>query len=177
MREAALAEWRAMGVRILLLDGHSPARYDLLADAFHPVDARDGSADVDQIVELVRGCDGVTTLSDASQATAAKVAGQLGLPGVGSERAEVARSKWRQRELLSGAGITVPCWRRVTGPDDLGEFYAEATGRAVLKPVDSAGSAGGARGRRRGRGAEAMAGGAVALAVPHGGHRGVLAGT
>ncbi|WP_245191836.1 ATP-binding protein [Amycolatopsis azurea] len=63
-----------------------------LADAFHPVDARDGSADVDQIVELVRGCDGVTTLSDASQATAAKVAGQLGLPGVGSERAEVARS-------------------------------------------------------------------------------------
>ncbi|WP_167336164.1 ATP-grasp domain-containing protein [Amycolatopsis alba] len=142
MREAALAEWRAMGVRVLLLDGHSPARYDLLADVFHPVDTRDGSADVDRIAELVRGCDGVTTLSDASQATAARIAGRLGLPGVGPERAEVARSKWRQRELLSKAGITVPCWRRVTGPDDIGEFYAETTGRAVLKPVDSAGSAG-----------------------------------
>lgn len=142
MRESAFVEWRAMGLQVLLLDGYSSARYDLLADDFYPVDARDGRAAVDRLVELARGCDGVTTLSDGSQATAALVAERLGLPGVGQERAAVARSKWLQRKLLARAGIAVPRWRRVNEVDDIGAFYAEASGRAVIKPVDSAGSAG-----------------------------------
>ncbi|MEO3753203.1 ATP-grasp domain-containing protein [Streptomyces sp. B6B3] len=142
MRAAAFAEWRAMGLSVVLADGWSASRYEHLVDEFEPLDPRDGSADLAAVTRLARGCDGLVTLSDDCQETAAAVAATLGLPGVGRAAAATARSKGRQRELCERAGMWVPRWRTVREPADLRAYFADGDRAAVLKPVDSAGSAG-----------------------------------
>ena len=142
MRWAAFLTWRLMGIDVVLVDGWASDRYEHLVHDCVLLDPRDGSADLDAIRDLGRGCDGVTTLADASQVTAATVAEGLGLPGVGRAAALVARSKLRQRELFEGTGVAIPRWRHVAGPEDVRAFFAARSGPAVLKPVDSAGSAG-----------------------------------
>jgi biotin carboxylase len=145
MRAGAFAAWRQLGLDVVLVDGHSQGRYEDLATEFWALDARDESADTSRIQEIARGCDGITTLSDDSQRTVAEIAAELGLPGVGAAAGSAARSKALQRSLCERAGMRVPRWRRVTGPDDLAEFYADGPTAAVIKPVDSAGGAGALR--------------------------------
>lgn len=145
MRSAAFAEWRQMDLDVVLVDGHSQGRYEDLATEFWALDARDQSADIGRIREIARGCDGITTLTDDSQRTVAVLAEELGLPGVGASAGAAARSKAIQRSLCERAGMRVPRWRRVTGPDDLADFYAQGPVAAVIKPVDSAGGAGALR--------------------------------
>jgi biotin carboxylase len=141
-RAAAFARWRSMGLELVLVDGHSDVRYEQLAHEFWPLDGRDGSADVERIAELARGCDGITTLADESQATVAAVAEEVGLPGLGSEAGKASRSKTQQRALCAAAGMPAPRWHDVRGLDDLREFFSDGPRRAVLKPVDNAGGAG-----------------------------------
>jgi biotin carboxylase len=141
-RAAAFAVWRLMGIDVVLVDGYSTERYEHLANEFHAMDQRDGSADLGRITELARGCDGITTLADNSQLTVAAIAEDLGLPGVGRAAASVARSKLRQRALFEHSDVTIPSWRQVDAPRDLEAFYADGARPAVLKPVDCAGSAG-----------------------------------
>jgi biotin carboxylase len=142
MRESAFVTWRQMGLHIVLADGYSSGRYEHLANEFAALDPRDGSADMDEILELARDCDGVTTLADNSQLTAAAVAEDLGLAGIGRAAAAIARSKLLQRSLCERAGLPAPQWRQVSEPGDLSGFFADCRGPAVLKPVDCAGSAG-----------------------------------
>jgi biotin carboxylase len=131
-----------MGIEVVLVDGYSTERYEHLANEFHALDQRDGSADLDRIRELARGCHGITTLADNSQLTVAGIAEDLGLPGVGRVAAEVARSKLRQRALFETSEVTIPRWRHVNAPRDLDQFFADGARPAVIKPVDCAGSAG-----------------------------------
>jgi biotin carboxylase len=142
MRWAAFTTWRRLGIEVVLVDGHSADRYEHLADEFWPLDARDATADLDAIREIGRTCDGVTTLADGSQHTAAAIAEDLGLPGVGRAAASVARSKLRQRALFEGTQVRVPRWRHAGSADDLHAFFADGARPAVLKPIDSAGSSG-----------------------------------
>jgi biotin carboxylase len=155
MREAAFALWREMGLQIVLADGYSTGRYEHLVSEFVPLDPRDGSADLAELVALARTCAGVVTLADNSQITAATVARDVGHPGIAPELADIARSKLLQRRLGSDGGLAVPRWRHVRAASDIDEFYAHHAGPAVLKPVDCAGSAGvlrvrdGVEGRRQ----------------------------
>lgn len=145
IRAAAFAVWRELGVQIVLVDGHTDERYDELAHEFHAFDARDETANLDELRRLARGCDGITTLADGSQHVVAVLAEELRLPGIGAAAGEVARSKARQRALCQAAGLRVPRWRQVNSRVDLAEFYAEGWTPAVLKPVDSAAGAGALR--------------------------------
>ncbi|CAM3727426.1 ATP-grasp domain-containing protein [Kibdelosporangium persicum] len=142
MRESAFALWRQMGIEIVLVDGYTTGRYEHMVYEFVPWDPRDGSADITRIAELARTCDGVTTLADNSQITAATVAEETGLPGIGRAAAKVARSKLEQRDLCARAGMDVPRWRHIRDRADLDRFFADGTRPVVLKPVDCAGSAG-----------------------------------
>jgi biotin carboxylase len=142
MREAAFGVWAGMGLDVVLADGWSSTRYEHLAREFVPLDVRDGAADLDALTRIARGCDGVTTLADNSQLTAASVAERAGLPGVDPAAAAVARSKLRQREVCGRNGMVVPRWRHVPDAADIADFFAGGPRPAVLKPVDSAGGAG-----------------------------------
>lgn len=145
MRATAFAVWRGMGIEVVLVDGWSQGRYEEMASEFHALDPRDGAADLDRLTGIGATCHGVTTLTDDSQVTVAAVAERLGLPGTGVEAAAVGRSKARQRAACAAAGMPVPRWREVTGPDDLAAFFADGDGPAVIKPTDSAGGAGALR--------------------------------
>lgn len=142
MREAAFAIWRQMGLEIVLADGFSTGRYEHLANHFVALDPRDGSADMPELRDLACSCDGVVTLADNSQLTAAEVAEDVGLPGIGYAVASIARSKLLQRRAGERGGLRVPRWRQVREAADFDDFYADYAGSAVLKPVDCAGSAG-----------------------------------
>ena len=139
MRAAAFATWHSMGLEVVLVDGHSGGRYEDLANEFWALDARDGSADVARLTEIARGCDGVTTVADDSQATVAAIAEDLGMVGLGREAAAAARSKARQRALCERAGMPTPRWKEVRQADDVHEFFFDGPRPAVLKPVDGAG--------------------------------------
>jgi len=145
MRHAAFVTWRSMGLDVVLVDGHSPERYEELAHEFHALDARDGRADLVALEHIARTCDGITTVADDSQLTVARVAETVHRPGVGCTQAAIARSKPRQRAACAAAGMRVPRWREITTPDDLRAFYEEMDGPAVLKPVDGGGGAGAMR--------------------------------
>ena len=142
MRESAFALWRQLGIEIVLVDGYTTGRYEHMVHEFVPWDARDDSADITRIAELARTCDGVTTLTDNSQLTAASVAEDAGMPGIGRPAARVARSKLTQRELCAQAGMAVPRWCHARERADLDRFFADGPRPVVLKPVDCAGSAG-----------------------------------
>jgi len=143
LRASAFACWARMGLRIVLADGYSPGRYEDLADEFWPVDVRDETARLDEIRALAARCDGIVTLSDRSQRTAALVADERGLPGSGVAAAEASRCKTRQRALAQGQGLPVPRWSAVRSADDLHAYFADsADGHrpSVFKPADSGGS-------------------------------------
>ncbi|HYU84641.1 MAG TPA: ATP-grasp domain-containing protein, partial [Kribbellaceae bacterium] len=91
---------------------------------------------------VARTCDGLTTLADDSQATAAALAEDLGLPGIGRAAGAAARSKAVQRALCGEAGMPSPKWSTVRGPGDIRAYYAQERPPAVLKPVDGTGGSG-----------------------------------
>jgi biotin carboxylase len=139
-RTAAFVTWARQGWRVVLADGSSHARYEHAVSEFHALDARDESSNVETLVRLGARADAVVTLADGSQITAATVAHELGLPGPGVLAARAARSKARQRAAAAAAGLVVPAWREVHGPDDIRAFYGGRRRPAVLKPVDAAAS-------------------------------------
>lgn len=140
LRTAAFVTWARQGWRVVLADGSSHARYEHAVNEFHAVDVRDESSDVEALVRLGARAEAVVTLADGSQITAATVARELGLPGPGVSAARAARSKARQRAAAAAAGLVVPAWREVHGPDDIRAFYGGRRRPAVLKPVDAAAS-------------------------------------
>ena len=126
----------------MLVDGSSTAQYPRLAAEYVAAAANDGDADIDRLTELARSCDGVTTLSEYSLLTAARVAVRLGLPGAGTRAASIARSKLAQRRAAVEAGLPAPHAVEVREPADIDGFFVAESGPAVLKPVDASASAG-----------------------------------
>ncbi|MEV0391337.1 ATP-grasp domain-containing protein [Nonomuraea sp. NPDC050643] len=140
-RERAFATWARAGLSVTLADGVSAGGYEHVVDRFHPIEVRDENADTEWLVRMAAGHDGVTTLAEGALVTAATVARKLGLPGPGVHAARTARSKVRQREIGARHGLAGPRYAAVRGPEDLGRFFAAGRAGAVLKPLDSAGSA------------------------------------
>lgn len=87
--------------------------------------------------------DGITTdQAETPVRTAAYVAEQLGLPGIGTEMAELFTNKYRMREKCREIGIDTIRYKLVEQVDEAVEFYLTMGGTAIMKPIDSAGSRG-----------------------------------
>lgn len=142
IRVAAFGTWRQLGLDVVLVDGHEQERYDELVAETYSFDARDSTADLESLRRIAKGCDGITTLADGSQRTVALLADELGLPGIGVDAGNTARSKALQRQVCQDAGLRVPRWARVASVADLDAFYADGPLSAVLKPSDSAAGSG-----------------------------------
>lgn len=140
-RESAFATWAADGIAVTLVDGDS-SRYWSQVDRYLPLHVRDGRADLDVLARVASRHDGVLTLSDTSQRSAAALAARLGWRGPGTRAAELARSKLAQRKLAAREHHDGPAFADVAGAEDLRAFFAARPGRAVLKPTDGAGSTG-----------------------------------
>jgi biotin carboxylase len=88
------------------------------------------------------GLVGVTSSSEYFVATAAEVAGKLGLPAPDPLALVRCRHKDRQRAALAGAGLAIPAWRAV---GEVGDAVAAADDigyPVVVKPTTGSGSVG-----------------------------------
>jgi biotin carboxylase len=137
----AIAQARAMGLRVVAVDGNEAAAGLREADVAEVVDIRD----VEALVELGRRHDvaGVVTISaDRAVPIVAAVAEELGLPGIGTETAHVMTHKVAMRRRLAERGLPQP---RFAAVRTLHEAHAaaETVGfPAVVKPADSGGQRG-----------------------------------
>lgn len=85
---------------------------------------------------------GVLALGDRPTTTAAFVTRALGLPGNSPRAVGTCRSKLRQREVLSQAGLPVPEFFAFALSDDAARIAGTASYPCVLKPLSLAASQG-----------------------------------
>ncbi|SOD60077.1 Biotin carboxylase [Streptomyces zhaozhouensis] len=141
----AVAQGR--GLRPVLLAG-SPERYPYAAaDGVDTVRLDTGDRDAvlracAELAERGAGLVGVTSSSEYFMASAAEVAGKLGLPAPDGDAVAGCRRKDRQRELLAAAGVPVPGFRAVTETGEAARAADRLGYPVVLKPVSGSGSVG-----------------------------------
>jgi biotin carboxylase len=137
----AIARARAMGLRVVAVDGDAEAAGLREADVAEVHDIRD----VEALVALGRrhGAAGVVTISaDRAVPIVAAVAEELGLPGIGTDTAHVMTHKVAMRRRLAERGVPQP---RFAAVRNLHEAHAAAQTvgfPAVVKPADSGGQRG-----------------------------------
>ncbi|MGA7179639.1 MAG: ATP-grasp domain-containing protein [Thiobacillaceae bacterium] len=127
---------KALGYRVLVSDMYPDRPAYALAD-FHVVaDITDREA----TLEIARRhrIDGILCdTTDVGVPTAAFVAEQLGLPGMGFATAINCTNKGRMRQLAERAGLVVPPYRLITSALELDEAAAAVGYPLVAKPVDN----------------------------------------
>jgi argininosuccinate lyase len=136
---------RSLGYSPLIL-AEDPSRYPYIAE--------DGvgalAAQTRDIAELRAATErigasniaGVWSSSEYFAAAAAKLAGELGLPGANAEAIENCRSKFNQRVRLGRVGLRTPAFRRATTIDEAVEAARDIGFPVVIKPARGTGSVG-----------------------------------
>ncbi len=84
----------------------------------------------------------VMGIGDRPTPTAARVAQKLGLPGHPPLAADLCRDKYRSRERLKTAGLSVPSFQRFRLDDDPASVAASIHYPCVVKPIALSGSRG-----------------------------------
>jgi len=127
---------KEMGYHVLVTDMYSERPAYAYADEHQVVDITDFEGTLTAARRF--GIDGILCdTTDVGVATAAYVAEQLRLPGIGLECALNFTNKARMREVTSRCGIVSPPFARVARETDL-EAAVERVGLPlVMKPVDN----------------------------------------
>ncbi len=145
-REAvpAIAEARAMGLRVIVADGAPDAPGFRLADAGLLASTYDPEATVEaaRAYAARHRIDGVLAVAADVPVTVAAVADALGLPGISLESAHLASDKLLMKDRLRAARVPVPWYAPVPTPEALAELVATNPGPFIVKPVDSRGARG-----------------------------------
>ncbi len=137
----AIARARELGLRTVAVDRNPEALGGVEADVFEVVDF----TDVVGVTDVARrhSVDGVLTVSaDRAVPVVAEVAETLGLPGIGTETAQVMTHKVAMRRLLADAGVTQPRFAAVRTLDEARRAARSVGFPSVLKPADSGGQRG-----------------------------------
>lgn len=138
---AVIREAKAMGCRVIAVDGDAKAPGLRLADVSRVVDVKD-----------VEGCLGVarefevngvvSIVLEAAVPTVATVAAELGLPAISCDAALGATDKYEMRRRFAGAGIAGPAFRQACTLEEAAIAAREIGYPVVTKPVDNSGSRG-----------------------------------
>lgn len=127
---------KALGHRVLVTDFCRDRPAYAIADHHEVVDVLDREATLE--VAARYGIDGVLCdTTDLGVPTAAYVAEQLGLPGMGYQTALNFTNKGRMRRVTEGAGLSVPRYRVLSSADDLDAAVAAVDFPLLVKPVDN----------------------------------------
>ncbi|TQC50912.1 ATP-grasp domain-containing protein [Rhodococcus sp. WS4] len=84
----------------------------------------------------------VFALAEVDVERAARLRGELGLPGLDTGTAAAYRDKILMKELAQAAGLLVPAFAPVRHPADIADFMARHPGHVVVKPRSGSGSTG-----------------------------------
>lgn len=140
-----IARAQALGLDVAVADADPAAPGMRLAQ--HPMVV--STYDAEAVLAAARAhraaggrIDGVISLGADVPITVATVAEGLGLPGLPLAAARLAADKLAMKERLVAAGVAVPWFRAVAGPDELSALLRDDPRDLVLKPVDSRGARG-----------------------------------
>jgi biotin carboxylase len=127
---------KSLGLRVLVTDMYQDRPAYALADAHEVVDITDREATLDAARR--HGVDGIVCdTTDFGVVTAAYVAEQLGLPGIGYETSLNCTNKARMRRCVEHAGLAVPRHAAVDSREALADAVARVGLSLVVKPVDN----------------------------------------
>ncbi|MBE9529359.1 MAG: ATP-grasp domain-containing protein [Proteobacteria bacterium] len=134
---------KAMGLKVVVVDGNPDAPGRVLADAFIEANIYDPSAVVRMIAayEGREKVDGVITVASDAVRSVAAVAEFLGLPGISKETAFLSTEKFEMKLRFEESSIPVPGFVSIGSIDELIANVGRWP-KAVLKPVDSRGARG-----------------------------------
>lgn len=141
MQLPAITAARRLGCSVHVADRDRDCPGAGRADVFHHVDLSDEYLIV-KTARSIRDLAGVFTAGTDFSTSVARVAGDLGLPGIPYEVSRNATDKGQMRRTLQNAGIAVPRFVEIDDP-----AHAETRTRTlcfpvVVKPVDNMGSRG-----------------------------------
>ena len=132
---ATIGRAQQLGCRVLVTDGFSGRPGYAVADLHAVVDITDQEATL--AVARQHGVDGVLCdTTDNGIMTAAHVAAELGLPGLGLVAAQNCTDKARMTACARAAGLRVPASATAESPDAAFNA-AKGQGPWVIKPVDN----------------------------------------
>ena len=134
----AIEQARARGLRVAAVDRNAEAPGLAAADVAEVVDFMS----VPEVIEVARrvGVDGALTVSaDRAVPVVAAVAEALGLPGIGTQTANLLTHKRSMRDALAASGLPQPPYATLRSHGDVDAALAAVALPAVLKPVDSGG--------------------------------------
>lgn len=137
----AIRKARALGLRVVTVDGDQDAIGFAEADVSEAIDF----SDVEAVIDTARRhqVDGIVAIStDRAVPVAAAVSEALGLSGVGMAAARVMTDKGSMRVCLAEAGLPQPRFALLSADDDAAAALAHVGTPAVIKPVDSGGQRG-----------------------------------
>lgn len=127
---------KALGYRVLVTDMYADRPAYAIADIHAVVDITDQAATLE--IARLHQIDGVLCdTTDVGVPTAAYVAEQLGLPGLGHATALNCTNKGRMRQRTDEAGLTVPRYRLITSASELDVVAAALGYPVVVKPADN----------------------------------------
>ena len=86
--------------------------------------------------------DGVLCAAADAPRTASRLAEYFGLPAVSLHAASLATDKLAMKERLAEAGVPIPWFHPVLGPDHLEELFQKEGPPLIVKPADSRGARG-----------------------------------
>ena len=131
---------RALGVKVLCLDGNPSAPARRLADWFETVDIKDKDACLAaaRSHQSAYRLDGVVTVGTDFSTTVAWIADSLGLPGTPYEAALRAKDKGLMRSCFEKNGVASPRHQVVTSSSEPCDLPLPL----VVKPADSMGARG-----------------------------------
>jgi biotin carboxylase len=132
---------KELGLRVIVTDRSPTAPGLAIADVPLPLDTNDYHSILDAATKY--RVDGVLTeQTDVGVLTAARVADQLGLPGIGPEKATAATNKFVMRECCRRAGIPIPRYELVRTIDQAVSAATSIGLPVVIKPIDGQSSRG-----------------------------------
>lgn len=142
-------EWQAPIIRKLQDKGHKVLCINLyghttgarIADVFEQADV----LDKEKCLEIARRYNVkavLTDQSDISVPTVAYIAEQLGLKGIGIDKAELFTNKYLMRQRAEALGILCPKFRTISSLVEAASFAEEIGYPVIIKPAASQGSRG-----------------------------------
>jgi len=138
-----LAEAKAMGLAVLNINSKKTFKPAFLPLVEHAIlidyNDLDALLPIAATLAQVYPFNSVISLSEDGLVPAAHVARALGLPGSSVETVELLKDKARMRAHLNQAGISPVAARIGSSADDIATFFA-LHGKAIVKPIDGAGS-------------------------------------
>jgi biotin carboxylase len=137
IQQPIIRECKSLG-HIAIVADYDPAAPGLAdADKKLIISTNDTEALLEAANELA--IDGVITTSDYPVRSVARIACELGLPGLSERCAEICTDKYLQRRVLGDAGLRVPHHLLITPQDTVPASWCFPV---IVKPVDSSASRG-----------------------------------